>query len=410
MKLVIVATNLNRDKFWKRWIYLKNIYHDIDITILAPQYYESGTRKEYTFGEKECFVGTKYEEERFKVRPIRVKQHRLGDWTSIDIKRFIGEEIPDFVYYIGTHNSRALTQVVFASRKVGAKVLVFTMRGDLEKARPASLKHKLIQVFNNFINEYNVSHSDGIFVHYPDAITAFRKEGYKGPIYINTQIGVDTSHFRFSKEGRDRIRKKFGLESCFVFGGASRFNAEKGILDAIEALPVNNNVKYMILGSGTEAEYQEIRKCAEKCGVSSQIVMPGLISWAELPDYLSAMDCAVHVPRRTANWVETFSLALVQEMSVSLPVIGSRSGSVPYQIGMDELLVDEGNIDQIHEKMRWILENREKASVIGKKMRDRCINCFDVEHIAKCFGIVLHELAEGKYNTKHIDTAIRWEK
>lgn len=216
MKLVIVATNLNRPELWKRWLLLKNDFCDIDITILAPKRYEDGGKKGYTFGGKIIFEGSEYVEERFKVRPIKVKQNKLGGWSSPDLNPYILEECPDFIYYIGVHASEALLQVIYAAKRVKAQVLVFTMRGDLKKKKGKTVKHFLISVYSQLLSNHNVHHSDAIFVHYPDAITAFRKEGYKGPMYINTQIGVDTSHFQFSKEGRDRIRKKFGLETCFV--------------------------------------------------------------------------------------------------------------------------------------------------------------------------------------------------
>lgn len=409
IKLVIVATNLNRNKFWRRWLCLKNEFGDIDITILAPKRFESGDNEKYTFGYKEVFEGSEYMEERFRVRPIRIKQNPLGGWSSPDIKQFIMEEKPDFVYYIGIHASESLSQVISASKKVRAKVLVFTMRGDLKPQKPATIKHYAISKYVELLNRRNVAGSDAIFVHYPDAVTAFRREGYQGPLFINTQIGVDTSYFRFSEDGRNRIRGKYNLQDCYVFGGASRLNAEKGIIDAISALPVDKKIKYMILGNGTEKEKKAIQACAEHYGVMSQIIMPGMISWDELPDYLSAMDCAIHIPKRTENWVETFSLALVQEMSVGLPIIGSRSGSVPYQIGRDDLLVDEQNTEQVHSKMVWVANNKEQASKIGEEMRKRCVSCFDIEHIAHCFGVVLHELADGIYNTEHIDTAVRWE-
>ena len=409
MKLVIVATNLNRKKFWRRWLYLKEINEDIEIVILSPQKYEDGKNKGYSFGFVEVHEGSFYCEERFRVVPIKVKQDRLGGWASKDIIPNIKKEKPDVVYYIGVHSSISLSQTIKGAKSVGAKTYVFTMRGDLARRKNLSLKHRVIRAYNDHLTKRNVKNSDAIFVHYPDAITAFREEGYKGPLFINTQIGVDTSYFVFSQEGRDRVRKQLGLEGCYVFGSASRLNAEKGVLDIIEALPKNPKVKCMILGSGSDSELKAIKDKAAECGVEEQILMPGLIDWSELPDYLSAMDCAIHVPKRGENWVETFSLALVQEMSVGLPVIGSISGSVPYQIGQEDLLVQEGDVQGIREKMNFVIDHPEDAKKIGQDMRNRCINCFDVEHIAKCFGIVLKELDNGIYNTKHIDTVDVWE-
>ena len=410
MKLMIVATNLNRPELWKRWLFLKKSNSDTEIVVLSPKRYQVGAQKAYSFGKLIEYSGESYEEDRFKVVPIEISQDRFGGWSSKDIIPYIKSEKPDVVYYIGVHSSPSLSQVIRGARKVGAKVYVFTMRGDLAPKQNLSLKHRLIKFYNDSMNNRNVKGSDAIFVHYPDAISAFRREGYKGPLFINTQIGVDTSYFAFSAEGRERVRRELSLEGCFVFGSASRLNAEKGVLDIIEALPKDEKVKYMILGSGSDDELCAIKEKARECGVEGQILMPGLIDWSELPNYLSAMDCAVHVPKRGDNWVETFSLALVQEMSVGLPVIGSRSGSVPYQIGCDDLLVNEGDVDAMHKKMLFVMCEPETAAKIGKAMRDRCASCFDVLHIARCFDIVLRELDKGIYNEKHIDTAEKWKE
>ena len=410
MKLMIVATNLNRPELWKRWLILRNLDENNEIVILSPKKYTVGAQKAYSFGKVIEYSGVEYEEERFKVIPIEITQDRFGGWSSADIIPNIKREKPDVVYYIGVHSSPSLSQVIKGARATGAKTYVFTMRGDLKKTTDGlSIKHRLVKMYNDKLTRKNVKGSDAIFVHYPDAIKAFREEGYKKPLFINTQIGVDTSYFKFTKEGRDRVRERLGLEDCFVFGSASRLNAEKGVVDIIEALPRNPKIKCMILGSGAESEIKAIKDKAAECGVEDQILLPGLIGWDELPDYLSAMDCALHVPKRGANWVETFSLALVQEMSVGLPVIGSYSGSVPYQIGREDLLVKEGDVRVIREKMEYVINNPEQAKEIGCAMCERCESCFDIEHIAKCFDIVLKELAHGIYNEKHIDTAEKWD-
>ena len=413
MKLMVIATNLNRKELLKRWILLKNRNKEIDLTILTPIKYEVGASKGYTWGDVKVMEASKYKEERLEVIPIKVMQNRFGGWKSQEVIPIIKHIKPDVIYYIGIHASGFLSKIlkVAHSKKVGAKVYVFTMRGDLKPERPKSLKHKLIKLYQALKEhyKYNVKNSDAIFVHYPDAVEAFREEGYKGPLFINTQIGVDTSYFKHTQEGRENIRKALGIEDCFVFGGVSRLNPEKGILDAIKALPKNPKIKYMILGSGTEQELRNIKQTAADYGIEDQIIMPGLIDWVELPNYLSAMDCAVHIPRRTSNWVETFSLALVQEMAVGLPVIGSRSGSVTYQIGNETLMVDEGDIEGIRKKMQLVIDNKELTKQVGTKMRERTQNCFDVERLATCFDIVLDELNKGVYNIKHLDTAERWD-
>ena len=63
------------------------------------------------------------------------------------------------------------------------------------------------------------SNSDAIICHYPDAIKSFKKEGYKGPIYMCTQVGVDTDVYKPMmtlelKSGKIRIRGFFCIWEC----------------------------------------------------------------------------------------------------------------------------------------------------------------------------------------------------
>lgn len=55
------------------------------------------------------------------------------------------------------------------------------------------------------------------------------------------------------------------------------------------------------------------------------------------------------------------------------------------------MIVQEGDIKALHDKIQWVLDNREKASEIGAKMYKRCIDSFSVQHLNDMFYDTLIE-------------------
>jgi len=125
-----------------------------------------------------------------------------------------------------------------------------------------------------------------------------------------------------------------------------------------------------------------------------------------MPKYWNAIDCMVHVPTTTFSWVETFSIALVQAMITGKPVIGNDSGSVPYQIGPEGIIVKEGDILSLNEKMKWILNNQDKVLEIGEKMFKRANNCFSILHLNDLFYKTIKEdIMTDSYDKQKSDMA-----
>lgn len=76
-----------------------------------------------------------------------------------------------------------------------------------------------------------------MFCHYPEAMSEFRREGYKKPIFMQTQVGVDTDVFYANAESRQRIRNMYNIGDAYLFGSASRFADGKGLTEIIRRFP-----------------------------------------------------------------------------------------------------------------------------------------------------------------------------
>lgn len=417
MKIVIINHTFQKPEFAKRWKVLAMQHKELDVTLLAPADWEWGKERTLTYGHVDKVQGTAVEEGNFRIHLIDTKRNKMGEWTSDILKEEIKTIYPDIVYFIGGHTAAPIMQLYKIRKKLrynNMKIMAFSMRGhtptiDFKQSEPG------IKKYINTIGKYIIlsprvkktnKYCDALFCHYPAALKAFRDEGYTKPIYMQTQVGVDPDIFGPNQEARKKIRKKYDLGDAFVFGSASRFHYSKGLSQVIQALPKEGNWKYLMMGWGREDEVAVIKKQIADRGLQDKIILTGYIdNWTDMAEHWNALDCAIHAPLTTLRWEETFSLALVQAMITGLPVIGSNSGSVPYQIGPDGIIVPEGDINAMREQMVRMMNNPDEARRIGTKMRRRSQECFSIYHLNELFYLTLQDVINGVFDEKKVDMA-----
>jgi glycosyltransferase involved in cell wall biosynthesis len=415
IKLIIINHTFQKPEFYKRWKCLTEKHKDIDITLLAPVEWAWGEEKTLTFGSTEYLQGTIVDEERFRIHLIDTKKDKMGEWRSVKLDEEILSARPDIVYFIGGHTAAPLMQIINLRNKYhydNMKIMAFSMRGhtptiDFKGSEPG------IRKYVNTVGKYFIlgprvkkcnKYCDVIFCHYPAALKAFRDEGFKKPIYMQTQVGVDPDVFGPNMTSRKKIRDKYNLGDSFVFGSASRFHYSKGLSEIVQALPSEGDWKYLMMGWGRDDEVDKIKNEIANRGFEDKIILTGFIdNWTDMAEHWNALDCAVHTPLTTSRWEETFSLALVQAMITGLPVIGSNSGSVPYQIGEEGILCEEGNIEEMRKQMLRMMNNTEERNSIGEKMRKRALECFNIYYLDELFYLTIQDLLNGIYDPQKID-------
>ena len=415
-KVVVFGEQFHSPAFYRRWELFAKTYPNVDLTLLTPNYIHRDNNKSYGFGDT-LVEGHAVEKGNFHIRLISRKSRGVG-WISPDFKDLLLELRPDVVYVAGGHYALHLYQILHIRNKYlpETKVVSFSMRGPAynldmwkERVSPFSSYLKRRIVFYNYAKigiKYFNRNCDAVFCHYPTAVECFKKEGYKGPIYMQTQVGVNPELFHESKEWREEIRNKYNLTDEYVFGSGTRFIIEKGVDDIIAALPEEGNWKYLIIGAGKPDEMARIQRAIQKKNVGNKIIMTGEINFSEMPKYWNALDCVVHVPRSSVHWEETFSIALVQAMITGKPIIASDSGSVPYQVGSEGIVVPAGDIEAIHKKMCWVLTHIEEAKEIGERMRQRAYNCFSIRHLnALLYKTFKEDIIPGKFDPAKADMA-----
>lgn len=417
IKIVLINHTFQKPEFYKRWKLLAETHKDLDVTLLAPGEWAWGTGENLTYGHVENLSGKTVEEENFRIRLIDIQKTHFGGWISEKMEEEILNIQPDIVYYIGEHTQDALMQILTLKKKKSlksTKVMAFSMRGHQQSLRLQKSKNPIKQLryiakyfyFLKRIKKLN-KNCDAVFCHYPDALQEFRKEGYKKPIYMQTQVGVDPDIFYPNAESRVKIREKYNIGDAYLFGSASRFNASKGLSEIIKALPSEGNWKYLMMGWGREDEVEKIKSEIQERGLEDKIILTGFIdNWTDMAEHWNALDCAVHMPLTTPSWEETFSLALVQAMITGLPVIASSSGSVPYQVGPEGIIVPEKDIPALSRQFEFMLNNTQYGIKVGEKMRERALSCFSIYHLNDCFYDTIQDVVQGVYDENKVDMAL----
>ena len=418
IKLVIINHSFQRAEFYKRWEILAKRHEELDITLLAPVNWAWGKSKTLTYGRVDIENGKSIEHKNFRIHLIRTADRSMGEYSSQDLEEEIVKIHPDLTYFIGGHTAYPLMQILKLRKRnkslKNMKVIAFSMRGhtptiDFKRSEPGLKKYfntagkffllgPRLQRFNR--------ECDAVFCHYPAALEAFRAEGYKKPIYMQTQVCVDPDVFYPDPDARKKIREKYNIGDAFLFGSASRFHYSKGLSQIIQALPEEGNWKYLMMGWGRDDEVAKIKEEIAARGMEDRIILTGFIdNWPDMAEHWNALDCAVHAPLTTLRWEETFSLALVQAMITGLPVIGSSSGSVPYQIGPEGIIVEEGNIGALREQMIRLMNHPEEGKQIGEKMRKRAMECFNIYHLDELFYLTIKDILNGIYDDSKVDMA-----
>lgn len=214
---------------------------------------------------------------------------------------------------------------------------------------------------------------------------------------------MDKEIFYPCSQSRIESRAKHSIATSeFVFIYLARIHIEKGILDLIEACSLlEGGYKLLILGDGDHMK--RATKRVSQLGLEEYVSFMGFVEdQKEIAKLLNASDCLVHIPRTTESWVDTFPLAVVQGMACGLPVIGSNSGAVPYQLGEKGIIVNEGSPVDVASAMQDMLKDRAKARKIGANMLTRSNSCFEINHLNNLFIKTIYATSLNK-TTKSLD-------
>ena len=158
---------------------------------------------------------------------------------------------------------------------------------------------------------------------------------------------LDYGHFNPRKHDRKTIRAEYELQDKFVCLTYGRPGPSKGIECAIKAVQLINipKLRFMFILSKDRQYRMQLRKnknLIRKLGIENRVIMLDPVSYKMLPKYIRAADCVV-VP----SLAEGFGYTAAEACALGVPVVATRTTSLPEVVSGKYLLVTPGSSEEI---------------------------------------------------------------
>ena len=194
---------------------------------------------------------------------------------------------------------------------------------------------------------------------------------------------VDTKRFDPAKADRNKVRKEFSIsDDEILIGMIARFSPGKGHEEFLKSAKMLSskykNLKFIIVGEASHGEDKyanSIKKMAQNLEIKN-VIFTGFRG--DTPDILSAFDVFIF-----PSHAEAFGIALIEAMAMERASVCANSDGV-LDIAVDgktNLLFQNKNAEDLGDKTKILIEDKNKRLQMGKAARQRVVENFDIEII-----------------------------
>jgi glycosyltransferase involved in cell wall biosynthesis len=227
-----------------------------------------------------------------------------------------------------------------------------------------------------------------------EAKDVLRRKGFAKDIFVIPQFGVDPKLYSRQID----LQLKAGLfqsSQAQIIGFIGRLHEQKGIFLLLEALSrLPESARLLLIGNGPDEK--KIPSVAARFGVGHRVKVIHSVPSEKVPQYLSCFDCLTLPSLTRSNWKEQFGRVLIEAMACEVPVIGSDSAEIPNVIGDAGLIVKEGDVSDLYEKINMILSNPQLKDDLRQRGLARVRNNFTQKHVALETVQVYRQVLEGR--------------
>jgi glycosyltransferase involved in cell wall biosynthesis len=189
--------------------------------------------------------------------------------------------------------------------------------------------------------------------------------------------GVDVEYFNpvnFVDQGKDFKVRHFIPKDATVICCIARFRREKAHEKVIEAISLlNKNVFLLLAGDGPRRVF--IENLVKEMKIENCVKFLGDLS--DVRPVLAASDILV----LASTAVETFSIAMLESMSMGVPVVASNIGGLSEAVipGETGELISPGDPDMLAKMLNKMIDNKARISKMKKNCRKLIVDRFSIE-------------------------------
>lgn len=186
----------------------------------------------------------------------------------------------------------------------------------------------------------------------------------------------------------DELRRKFGISiNDKVLLTVSRIVPGKGQDMVIRSLPAlvkkYKTLKYVIVGKG---EYgSALNDLANKLGVKDNVIFTGPVPYRDVKYFYDLGDIFIMANRteKKRENVEGLPNVIYEAASRGKPIIAGIPGGASEIVenGFNGYIVDGNSIQQITERVAELLNDPEKCSIFGNRLKELIRNGYTTDHM-----------------------------
>jgi glycosyltransferase involved in cell wall biosynthesis len=208
----------------------------------------------------------------------------------------------------------------------------------------------------------------GALVSYIECVKVIRQSHWPLLPIKEQWWGVDVTLFsKANNEFQERPAIWKSTKDQFVIGFVGRFVSEKGVSDLIHSIAALDS-RYLLVCIGAGPEKESYIRLAKDLQVFNQLLILPPMPATELANHIAAMNLLALPSHTQTFWKEQYGRVLVEAMAAKIPVIGSRSGAIPYVINDPSCTFQEGDTQGI---CAAILNALSKTGAQKDALRDR---------------------------------------
>ena len=352
----------------------------VELTALAPPVWRDSrgeTHLERTFVEGYQLLET----------PIALNGHFHAHFYP-ELSRKLNQLQPDIVHIDEEPYNLAAWQAMHWAVRRDRPALFFTWQ-NLNRRYPPPF---------NWIERYNYRHAVYAIAGNREAIDVLHAKGYRGPVTVIPQFGIDPDLFAPSSTP-DGFPRPAGAR--LVVGYAGGLLPEKGVDLLLQAVATCNQalggskgqfVTLALVGAGQERAALETQ--IHRLGIERQVRFLGRIPSTDMPAFYRSID-VLAVPSRTMpNWKEQFGRVLIEAMACGVPIVGSDSGEIPNVLGDAGLIFPEGDSAALADCLKFLAQDPDLRSALGYRGRQRVLAKFTHQCVAQATYEIYRSIIE----------------
>lgn len=280
------------------------------------------------------------------------------------LRRLLHKIKPDIVHIDEEPYNLATYHANRMARRLGAKTVWFSWQNLVRHYPPPF----------TWMERYNLRHVDYALMGSQTARKVWLKKGYRGPLAVIPQFGVDPISFTPSPTPRPSETVRLAY--------VGRLVPEKGVDLLLNAL-VNLKGNWTLNIQGSGPEELRLHALAQQLNISNRVVFGKPRPSTEMPDFYQNIDVLILPSRSRANWTEQFGRVLIEAMACGVVTVGAESGEIPYVIGDGGLTFAEDDSNALHKLLSRLVEDPALRQTWGQKGRDRVLQHFTQRQIAQ---------------------------